>query len=399
MALRILIATNALVFGSGALLLNLLTVVPIPVYRLWPFSLGAIELSLWFGVVGLVGALLGVAALRMGSTTSGTLALVCGLLALGIGLIPPLRARTTAAQQGVHLSLVRYFFGWSRTVAPVEVQRDIVYNESGGQTMRLDLYQATNPAPGPHPAMVVVHGGSWNAGAKGEFSNWSRAMVGEGLVVFDIDYRLAGPDQHFPVQVGDVKCAIGWIKQHAQQYQVDPDRIVLVGRSAGGQIALSTAYSAGNPALQPACQTGDTSVRAVIALYAPVDLVWGYTHPAKPDLIEGPAKLRNYLGGTPDDLPDIYRLASPLTQVTSETPPTLIIHGGHDRLVGVQHATFLRDALQNAGVPNRLVILPWADHGFDFFYDGWGSQIVQPIMRDFLATNLNGQSANGVARP
>ena len=176
-------------------------------------------------------------------------------------------------------------------------------------------------------------------------------------------------------------------------YQVDPDRIVLVGRSAGGQIALFTAYSPGNPALPTACPTGDTSVRAVIALYAPVDQLWGYTHPAKPDLIQGAAKLRNYLGGTPDDMPEIYRLASPNLQVTSQTPPTLIIHGGHDRLVSVQHASFLHDALEGAGVPNRLVILPWADHGFDLFFDGWGSQIVQPIIRDFLAANLgNGQS-------
>ena len=174
-------------------------------------------------------------------------------------------------------------------------------------------------------------------------------MAGEGLVVFDIDYRLAGPEQRFPVQIGDIKCAIGWVKQHAATYQVDPDRIVLVGRSAGGQIALSTAYSAANPALQPACSTGDTSVQAVIALYAPVDLIWGYNNPSKPDLIQGSAKLRNYLGGTPDDMPERTDSPHPGCRSAQLTPPTLIIHGGRDRLVGVQHTAFLRVALQAAG--------------------------------------------------
>lgn len=388
MVSRMLLSTIALVFGGGALLLNLFSVVPIPIYRLWPISIGAIELSLWLGVAGMLGALLGLVALRTGSTTTGTIALVCGLLAFGLGLIPPLRARTTAAQQGVPLSLGRYFFGWRSPAPAVEIQRDIVYNATGGDTLRLDLYQPTGAAQGRRGAMVVVHGGSWNAGAKGEFSAFSRTMAGEGLVVFDVDYRLAGPDQRFPVQIGDVKCAIGWIKQNADTYQIDPDRIVLVGRSAGGQIALLTAYSPGNPALPAACPADDTSVRAVIAFYAPVDQQWGYTHPAKPDLIQGSAKLRNYLGGTPDDMPETYRLASPNLQVTPQTPPTLIIHGGNDRLVSAQHASFLRDALEGVGVPNRLVILPWADHGFDIFFDGWGSQIIQPIIRDFLDANL-----------
>ena len=112
------------------------------------------------------------------------------------------------------------------------------------------------------------------------------------------------------------------------------------------------------------------------------------------DLIQGAATLRNYIGGTPDDMADAYRLASPHLQVTDQAPPTLIFHGGHDRLVSVQHAYFLRDALRGAGIPHRLVVLPWTDHGFDYFFDGWGSQITRPIIRDFLTTHLRGSPAN-----
>jgi acetyl esterase/lipase len=396
MGLRILLTTIALVLASGTLLLNLLTIVPILVYRLWPYSLGAIELSLWIGLAGFVGALLAFIALQVGSSTAGRIALVCGLLAFGLGIIPPLRARTAALQEGVRLSASRYFFGWRRLAPAVDVRRDIVYGQAGGEMLHLNMYQSVGVAQGRRPAMVIIHGGSWSGGAKGELDRFSRAMAGEGLVVADIDYRLAGPNRRFPTQVGDVKCAIGWIKQNADAYHIDPARIVLVGRSAGGQLALLAAYTPGNPALQPSCPAGDTTVSAVIAYYAPVDQIWGYTHPAKPDLINGAATLRTYLGGTPDSIPDAYRLASPHLQVTSQSPPTLIIHGGHDRLVGVQHAYFLREALERTGIPNRLVVLPWADHGFDFFFDGWGSQITQPIIHDFLDAYVRGsrQSAH-----
>ncbi len=394
MGLRTFLSTSALVFGAGSLLLLLLTVIPIPVYRLWPLSLGAIELSLWFGIAGLLGAVLGVVTLREGSTAVGSAALISGVLALGLGVIPPVRAHAAANREGVPLSATDYFLGWRHSPPAVEVQRDIVFGNVDGEPLRLDLYQGAGTPREHRPAMVIIHGGSWSGGAKGEFQRFSRAMAGEGMAVFDVDYRLAGPDRRFPAQIGDVKCAIGWIKQNADAYRVDPDRIVLVGRSAGGQLALLAAYAPDNPGLPASCAAGDTSVGAVISYYAPVDQIWGYTHPAKHDLIQGAATLRNYIGGTPDDMADAYRLASPHLQVTSQAPPTLIFHGGHDRLVSVQHAYFLRDALRGAGAPHRLVVLPWADHGFDYFFDGWGSQITRPIIRDFLATHLRGSSTS-----
>jgi acetyl esterase/lipase len=234
----------------------------------------------------------------------------------------------------------------------------------------------------------VIHGGSWSGGAKGELPALSHALAGQGYAVFDVEYRLVGAGRRFPMQVGDVKCAIGWVKRHAATYGVAPERIALLGRSAGGQLALLAAYTADNAALPPSCSEEDSSVRAVIAYYAPVNLTWGYNNPARPDVIDGPATLRRYLGGTPAGMPETYRLASPDLHVGPASPPTLVLHGAHDRLVGVRHARFLREALEWAGVPHRVVVLPWADHGFDFFFDGWGSQITQPIMRDFLQTHL-----------
>jgi len=391
MFMRFAVASAGTVLSLGALILTLLTVVPAPSYAIWRISVGAIELSLGLGLLGLLGALLGILLVRS-SNIVGSLILICGIAAFGLGLLPFLRARTTAAREGQRLSIARYFTGFLSSALDVEITRDLVFAEVDGQSLRLDIYRSP-PSSGTlgaaAPAVIVAHGGSWSGGAKGEFAAWSRALARDGYVVFDVEYRLASPGRHFPIQAGDVKCAIGWVKRNAAEYGVDPGRIALLGRSAGGQVALLAAYTPNSPAAPASCPSDDTSVQAAIAFYAPVDLTWGYNNPSRPDLINGQATLSNYIGGVPANDAQAYLLASPSTHVNATTPPTLVIHGGHDRIVGVQHAAFLEEALKAADVPHRVVRLPWADHGFDLFFDGWGSQIVQPIIRDFLGEHLN----------
>ncbi|GAC1534922.1 MAG: hypothetical protein NVS2B7_03540 [Herpetosiphon sp.] len=232
--------------------------------------------------------------------------------------------------------------------------------------------------------MIVVHGGSWSGGTKGDLVTWNRWLASSGRVVFDIEYRLVDAQTRFPVPLADVKCAIGWVKQHAFTYNVDPNSIALLGRSAGGQLALLAAYSAADPALPASCDAPDTTVSAVISLYGPADLVWGYNHPAHPDIINGPRTLERYLGGTPTTAPEIYRLAAPIEHVSPSTPPTLLIHGGHDQLVGYVHATRLLGRLVAAGVEHRYLFLPWANHGFDYHFDGWHGQLAQSAIAQFL---------------
>ena len=389
--MRFAVAGAGTTLSLGALILTLLTIVPAPSYAIWRVSVGAIELSLWLGALGLMGALLGILLLRS-SNILGSLILICGMAAFGLGLLPFLRARTTAAHEGQRLSLIRYFTGFLRPAPAIEIIRDLVFAEVDGQSLRLDVYRRP-PSAGTSgsgaPAVVVAHGGSWSGGAKGEFPAWSHALADAGYVVFDVEYRLAGPGRHSPIQAGDVKCAIGWVKRNAAAYGVAPDRIALLGRSAGGQLALLAAYTPNNQAATASCPSDDTSVQAVVSFYAPVDLTWGYNNPSRPDLINGQTTLSNYVGGAPTNDAQAYLLASPSTHVNVATPPTLVIHGGHDRIVGVQHTGFLEEALKAAEVPHRVVRLPWADHGFDFFFDGWGSQIAQPIIRDFLGEHLD----------
>jgi acetyl esterase/lipase len=301
----------------------------------------------------------------------------------------------------VSLSWSRYFLGAGQAdvLASVDVQRDVEFAAPDGHPLRLDVYQAPHPterepqADGASrplsSAVIVIHGGSWSRGAKSDFETYDRWLAAGGRVVFDVEYRLANSSQRFPAQLTDIKCAIAWVKNHAAQYHVDPERLALLGRSAGGQLALLAAYTANDPTRQPAsCDARGTSVRAVISFYGPTDLAWDYTHPGRPDVIDTPRVLENYLGGSPASAPQAYASASPFEHVSAQSPPTLFLHGGHDQLVRPENVERIIPKLTAAGVPFTYVYLPWANHGFDYNFNGWSSQIAQAEIVKFLDGHL-----------
>jgi acetyl esterase/lipase len=389
--MRMFIGGISLTLTLATLLVMLWSVVPAPLYRLFMVSVGASEWSMWIGAVAFIGVGFAGWVIALGNVRLGSVSLICGLVAIALAAKPPLQALRVAAQEGVSLSLTRYLFGSQTPLHTLDVRQNVVYAEVDGRALHLDVYrpqQAVQADTARLPAVVVIHGGSWSGGSEGEFPAMSRTLAQNGAVVFDVEYRLASVGTQFPAQVADVKCAIGWIKDNAQTYGVDPQRIALLGRSAGGQLALLAAYAPDDPLLQPSCTARDTTVKAVISFYAPVDLAWGYDHPLRPDIINSQAMLQNYLGGTPRTHADMYRLASPTAHVASSSPPTLIIHGGFDRIVRVQHAHFMTEALQRAQVPHRLMILPWANHAFDFASNSWGAQISESLIREFLQVHL-----------
>ena len=201
-----------------------------------------------------------------------------------------------------------------------------------------------------------------------------RFLAGRGFAVADIIYRLA-PKWRFPAPVEDVRAAIGFLRAGADSLGIDPNQIVLLGRSAGGQIALTAAYSLKDPA-----------IRGVISLYGPTDMYWGWDHPSNPEVIDTPRNLREYLGGRPSEVPAAYDAASPIRLVTSSVPPTLFLHGGRDELVSPEDSARLSKRLTEAGVRNLNVSLPWATHGFDYIVRGPGGQISAYAIEYFLET-------------
>jgi acetyl esterase/lipase len=172
----------------------------------------------------------------------------------------------------------------------------------------------------------------------------------------------------------DVADAIAWLRAHADSLAIDPDRLILLGRSAGGQIALNAAYTLKDP-----------GIKGAIGFYAPADMVFGYGLPTSPLILDSRKLMRQYLGGGYDSIPQAYVASSPVEHLGPGCPPTLLLHGRPDVLVSFQHTVHMRDKMRALGLRCFVVDLPWGAHGYDFIFRGPGSQIGLYFIERFLA--------------
>lgn len=250
------LAFVALLSSFAGLLATVWIVVPAPHYNVWLLSVVASEWSLWFGALGVAGAFLGVLArVRGANKLMCGAAVACGVLCFSFPLLPFFSARRAAGEHGVRLSLQQYIFGTSDGSS--DSARGIgftthTYAEVEGTTLRLDAYLPPRGIAGNGAGVIVVHGGSWNAGVRNDFPRWNRWLAEQGYAVFDIDYRLA-PQPNLRTATGDVKCAVRWVKRRAADFGIDPERVALLGRSAGGHLALLAAYTDGDARLESGC--------------------------------------------------------------------------------------------------------------------------------------------------
>jgi acetyl esterase/lipase len=258
-------------------------------------------------------------------------------------------------------------------LAPIRIQKRIQF-ASG---LALNLYQPLTS--GKYPGVIQVYGGAWRTGSPDHDEKFSRYLASRGYVVVSIDYRHA-PQHHFPAQLEDVKMAIEYVRSHAGQWEIDPERLGIIGRSAGGHLATLAAYQ---PDAQP--------LQAVVSYYAPVDLTVGYADPPVPDPIDSRQVMRDFLGGTPKDLPQLYNQASPGQLVTRRLPPTLLVYGGQDHLVESRFGRKLATNLQSFGTPTVFIEIPWANHAFDVIFNGTSNQLALYYTERFLARSLHSQ--------
>ncbi|WP_437311299.1 alpha/beta hydrolase fold domain-containing protein [Sorangium sp. So ce388] len=261
-----------------------------------------------------------------------------------------------------------------------------VYREVDGRALHLDLYRRAG-VPGPMPIVVVIHGGSWNSGDSSQLAWLNGYLAARGLAVAAINYRLA-PRHTFPDQRDDVLAAVTWLQDNAARLELDASRVALLGRSAGGQLALLAAYTAGAPA-----------IRGAVALYAPSDLNWSWDHPTNPLVLDSPRTLSEYLGGTPAQVKERYDAASAIDFVVPGSPPTLLIHGTRDELVSAEQSRRLERRLDEASVPHLLLELPWATHGCDANPAGPGGQITTWAVERFLAAAFQGAPSRAAGSP
>lgn len=387
----------ALIVALIGALLALSIHLVMPLYVLMVVRLIAAELAAYLLVIELVVVAVALFSLRDAGRTAVLVVAVAGIILAAIPLarIPEAVAASDRALEAIGapqvdepaFSVVRLFGGLGAGRSGPEIRRtnDIPFRTIGTTTLRLDRYDP--PGAGPHPSIVVVHGGSWRNGDKGEGgidpTITNRIFAARGYTVYDIQYRLV-PDAIFPAQLEDVICALGFIRSHAAADGTDPERTVLLGRSAGAHLALLAAYRAGRDPVPAGC-TAPATVRGVVGLYAPTDLVRAYNVPADPDLIAGTSALGDFLGGSPVSAPERYRLGTPQSALDRPVPPTLLLHGEADQIVRPEHARSLATALAAAHDEVALVLIPWGGHGFDAISWGPGGQIAVAATLRFLA--------------
>jgi triacylglycerol lipase len=254
-----------------------------------------------------------------------------------------------------------------------EVLEDIEYASPGGVKLLLDAY--VPKLKGPLPAVLVVHGGAWSSGSKWQLGKYARDLAARGIVTFAINYRLS-PKYQFPAQLEDCQAALKWIRQHADDYKVDPARIGAIGYSAGGHLVALMGVK-GKPG-DPNHPETDTRLTVVCAGGAPCEFR---------DVPPNNQGLAFWLGGSPKQVPEQYQNASPLAFVTKTAPPMFFYNGTSDLLVKYQQAKSMSSALKAVGVETQFVPL-----------DGMGHLLAAlhpPTMEkayDFLAEHLKAKT-------
>lgn len=351
----------------AAVLLVLLACSPAYVWAWWALHFLAIDLLPVAVLLGLLGAVGGALA---GRTRWSALGAAAAVAAMGM-LVPLWRA---LAADDVPISLRRWFGAESGPA--VSVQQDVPI----GHDLLVDVYAEGDG--GPKPCVIVVHGGSWHGGDKGEGAAASRALARAGAVVVDLRYRLA-PEHPFPAGHHDVLYAMAAVRSGLIP-GVDPGRIVLLGRSAGGHLALLAGVAASRADLSPPNLGPQAPPAAVVALYPPVDLAWSWNHVMDPDLTDTRNTLSAFVGGSLDEVPARYNLASPNMIAGPDAPPALVLFGAAERVVYPEQAQFIAHAWQAQGRPVETGVLPLFDHGLDARRGSIGAQWAEARTLRFL---------------
>ncbi len=301
-----------------------------------------------------------------------------------MALTPTFAIWQRARELNVSLSIAAYVANaWHMNQGLPRLDQSVVYGTAAdGTKLQLDVWLSGQPRTGPlRPALVFVHGGAWVHGSRSMLPDWDRWFNQLGYEVFDVEYRLP-PSAHWRDEIGDVKSALGWVAAHAAEYHVDPMRINLMGGSAGGNLSVLAAYSMGDPQLPPSCDVSPVAVRSVINFYGPTDMDLLYRTCNSPEYVR--SALERYVGGTPEEFRERYRILSPLRHVRKDVPPTITLSGTSDRLVTEDHAQVLDEALSAVAVPPETILLPGTDHGFDVNWGGFCTQIARARIKNFI---------------
>jgi acetyl esterase/lipase len=379
--------------------------------------------KLWGGAWAPVLAVLGLIGANLGWVSKDYITTLAGLLAAALGIRHTIlvtrghdyfalafgenREERMPSDLRPRLASRRYRF--IQPAPPVVPgQRNVDLGKSGktDEPLLCDIWQPPQSVPRTGQTVIYLHGGLWQALDKDFLTQpLFRRLAAQGHVIMDLAYSLA-PAADLERMLGDVKQAVVWMKTHAHEYVIDPDRTVLMGVSGGAHLALLAAYAPGHPAFRLVSPSADMSVRAVVSMFGITDLQaffreYGRSNPRQPEISSqitddllpriynrtwfdwlmtrtrafpayrygnlpgGALLLVNLLGGTLREIPEVYRQASPIAYAESHCPPTLLVAAEDDFVVDVSQGRRLHKALTEAGATSIYLELPGSVHGFD----------------------------------
>ncbi len=224
---------------------------------------------------------------------------------------------------------------------------DVVYDQPGGKDLHLDF--VCPQGDGPFPLVVCIHGGGWRGGSRTDYKDFQKSMVGIGVATASVQYRFA-PDARFPSQLDDVRSALRFLLADAARFKVDPKRILWMGGSAGGHLALLAGLE----------KNDAYTTRLIINVAGPTDLRTFKSLPSGDDVLKkfatrDSSELLEDLLGTADRSAEVYAKASPIALVRKDSPRVVTCHGEKDDIVPISQAELLHEKLRELNVPEKLI--------------------------------------------
>lgn len=266
---------------------------------------------------------------------------------------------------------------------------DVVFKTVSGIQLKLDILSPAN-TNSKAPILISIHGGAWLSGVRTQDFFYSaslfRKLLEKGYAIVSIDYRLS-QQAIFPAQIQDCNDAIDFIYKNASRYNLDQNRIGLIGGSAGGHLValVATTVDHNIKEFYGSGKKPDFKIKAVIDMFGVSDFIAcrgnsGWVDHDAPNSAEA-----QLLGASPLQRPDLAKWASPVTYITKDTPPFLIFHGDKDPVVQYSQSIILQSYLNLAGVENKFITVPGAGHGGSEF----GAGIYEDEIISFLDKHLN----------
>lgn len=263
----------------------------------------------------------------------------------------------------------------------VILESGLVYKTLGDRALRLDLYRPTASRQESRGLLLLIHGGGWQSGSREMLAPLARAVARQGYVVASISYRLSG-EAPFPAAFDDARDALLWLIINHGRFNIDPRKIAIAGGSAGGQLAALLAYSGG--VLEVGVARRLFPVRALINIDGLSDFTSQEALPFENDPAKNPSAAGAWFGGRYEDVPERWRLGSPIYHLDAYAPPTLFINSDQARFHAGRDAVIER--LQAMGTRSEIVFFADSPHAF-WHFEPWFTPTFEAVV-DFLDRHL-----------